>query len=423
MSRKKVKILFICTGNAGRSQMAEAMFRKHHGDGVEIFSGGVEPWDNLHPMAVKLMNEEGISMDGHFPEHVKKYIDEDIDVAITIGAPARDQSGCFRTGTLRIHWPIDDPADADGTSESENVFRWTRQAILDRFPELVKLVDSLKMRLPEKWETGISTCALRRDGVLPGEAAFKPELHVPMIKKARFDIIELCCYMGKDGQNDFQWKKPGAVKQLSQICLDSGICVDSVHTPELRLCGSDKPGGEKTEIIKAFIDICLELNSRILVLHYFPEKDSDYSNGMPEILSELDSLVCDKPLTLALETLQQKAANSKLVNLFEHLNPTSFASLIDTGHCNIAGDLYEIPQAFGRTLKALHLNDNDSAADQHLCPGKGNISWGRFAQDLNAAGYEGALTLEITENPTDAGMESHFKAYRESLDLLIGELP
>jgi len=141
---QKRKILFICTGNAGRSQMAEAMFRKRYGDKFEIVSAGVEPWDDLHPMAVKLMNEDGLDMTEHYPQHVKEYLDDKIDVAVTIGDRAEAESGCFRTGTLRIHWPINDPADADGTADSEKVFRWTSQAILDRFPELLDIAESLQ---------------------------------------------------------------------------------------------------------------------------------------------------------------------------------------------------------------------------------------------------------------------------------------
>jgi len=139
---QKKKILFICTGNAGRSQMAEAMFHNQYGDKFEIVSAGVEPWDDLHPMAVKLMNEDGLDMTGHYPQHVKEYINDKIDIAVTIGDRAEAESGSCRKETIRIHWPINDPADADGTSDSEKLFRWTRQAIIDRFPKLLEIAES-----------------------------------------------------------------------------------------------------------------------------------------------------------------------------------------------------------------------------------------------------------------------------------------
>lgn len=139
----KKKILFVCTNNAGRSQMAEAMFRKRCGDKFEIFSAGVEPWDDLHPMTVKLMNEEGLDVTGYYPQHVKEYLNDKIAVVITIGDRAKAESGHFRAGPIRTHWPINDPAGADGTTDSEKVFRSTRQIILDHFPELLAIVESL----------------------------------------------------------------------------------------------------------------------------------------------------------------------------------------------------------------------------------------------------------------------------------------
>jgi len=140
---EKKKILFVCTNNAGRSQMAEAMFRKRYGDKFEIFSAGVEPWDDLHPMTVKLMNEEGLDVTGHYPQHVKEYLNGEIAVVITIGDRAKYESGHFRAGPIRIHWPINDPAGTDGTTDSEKVFRSTRQAILEHFPKLLAIVESL----------------------------------------------------------------------------------------------------------------------------------------------------------------------------------------------------------------------------------------------------------------------------------------
>ena len=140
MKKCRPTILFICTGNAGRSQMAEAMFRNRYGDKYNVISAGVEPWTSLHPMAMKLMEEDGISLEGHFPKHVRPFLEEDIDVAVTIGDRAEAETGAFRPGTLRLHWPITDPADADGTADSEHVFRRTRLAIRERFPEITALL-------------------------------------------------------------------------------------------------------------------------------------------------------------------------------------------------------------------------------------------------------------------------------------------
>jgi arsenate reductase (thioredoxin) len=415
---QKKKILFICTGNAGRSQMAEAMFRKLYEDKFEVLSAGVEPWDDLHPMAVKLMHEDGLSMAGHYPKHVKEFVNDKIDIAVTIGDRAEAESGCFRTGTLRIHWPINDPADADGTPDSEKVFRWTRQAIIDRFPKLLKMAESLRNNQDNIWQPGISTCAFHPPDDNWTDAAFLPPKHLPMLKKAGFETIELCCYVGDYGELDFPWQSPDKVKELAEIALDCDISIKSVHVPELRLSGLGKADSKKVDILKRFIEICLKLNSRLMVVHYFPEKNEDYDQEIPEILLELDALVCDKPLLIGLETLQQRELNRKLISLFDHLNPSSFGSVIDTGHCNIAGDLYDISHALGKSIKSLHLHDNDSRKDQHLSIGKGVIDWHRFFNSLIDVGYEGPLMLESDERPSARELYSSLAKSRKSLDRL-----
>ncbi len=410
------KILFICTGNAGRSQMAEAMFRKRYGDKFEIVSAGVEPWDELHPMTIKLMNEDGVDMTEHYPKHIKKYIDDKIDLVVTIGDRAEAESGYFRTKTLRIHWSINDPADADGTDDSEQVFRCTRQAILNRFPELLNIADSLDNSHDTVWQPGVSTGVFRPCDDWK-EAAFHPSEHIPMLKKAGFKTIELCCYMGNMGTLDFDWKNSSKVDELAKVAVDHGISVSSVHTPELRLCSEDKADSEKLDVLKCFIEISMKLNSRLMVTHYFPDKDDHYNKKMPEILLELDSLVCDKPLVIGLETLQQKDANSKLISLFKYLNPSSFGSVLDTGHCNIAGDLNRMACTLGKSLKGLHLHDNDSLEDKHLSIGKGVIKWHEFANSLIEAEYEGSLTLESHRFSSD--IYSFLQSSRRSLDVFL----
>lgn len=141
----KVKVLFICTGNAGRSQMAQALFRRLcDKERIEVHSAGVEPWPDLHPMARKLMAERGEGMEGHYPKDVKTYLDTALDYVITIGEPALKQCPDLPGNPKRLHWPIDDPADADGTEDSEAVFRQALAGIADRLGGLLQLVGGSK---------------------------------------------------------------------------------------------------------------------------------------------------------------------------------------------------------------------------------------------------------------------------------------
>ena len=133
-------VLFVCTGNAGRSQMAQALYRSQAPEGCRVASAGVQPWPHLHPMAVKLLAERGLGVEGLYPKPVSAVWDQHFDVVVTIGEPARTLLPRARFPDAHLmHWPVDDPADADGTPDSEAVFRATAQAIEARLPEVHEL--------------------------------------------------------------------------------------------------------------------------------------------------------------------------------------------------------------------------------------------------------------------------------------------
>jgi protein-tyrosine-phosphatase len=135
--RAQPSVLFVCTGNAGRSQMAQALFRKLAGPEAGVESAGVAPWDRLHPMAVKLMGERGIGLEGHYPKSVSSVADRAFDFVVTLGDPARDRLPRERfSAAYWMHWDIPDPADADGTPDSERAFRAAAEAIEARLPGL-----------------------------------------------------------------------------------------------------------------------------------------------------------------------------------------------------------------------------------------------------------------------------------------------
>ena len=398
--------------------MAEAMFRQRYGDRFNIVSAGVEPWAELHPMAVKLMGEDGIDMAGHYPQHVKEYLNDKIDIAVTIGDRAEAESGYFRTGTLRIHWPINDPADADGTSESEGVFRWTRQAVLDRFPDLLAVPTSLKNSFDKIWQPGISTCVFRPNGDWQ-KSVFIPTKHIPIIKQAGFETIELCCYFG---ERDFDWQDNAKINELIKIASDYDISINSIHTPDLHLCSQDRADGEKMDTLKRCAEVTMQLDAQLMVVHYSPDKTDDSQQDLPEILVALDTLVHDKPLLVGIETLLQREANSKFSSLFKQLNPSSFGFVIDTGHSNITGDLYDSVAVMGKALKSLHIHDNDAELDQHLPIGAGNIAWNRFVDSLIKAEYEGPLMLETDERLVHDNFTGYLKKLRNSLDFFYDRM-
>lgn len=136
----KRRVLFLCTGNSCRSQIAEGTLRAIAGDSYEVYSAGTRPAEFVHPLAVKVMSEVGIDISGQRPKLVNELLDLRFHRVITVCDNAKEQCPFF-PGAERIHWPFDDPALATGTYEEKlKVFRRARHEIRTRL-ELWCLMD------------------------------------------------------------------------------------------------------------------------------------------------------------------------------------------------------------------------------------------------------------------------------------------
>ena len=112
-----MKVLFLCTGNSARSQMAEALLRHHAGDRFEVYSAGLEP-RGIHPYTVQVMNEIGIDIGGQSSKDVMEYMGRvHFGTVITVCANAEARCPIFPFATTRLHWPFDDPAKMIGTPD------------------------------------------------------------------------------------------------------------------------------------------------------------------------------------------------------------------------------------------------------------------------------------------------------------------
>ena len=324
-------VLFVCTGNAGRSQMAEAMFKASDPEGVTVLSAGVEPWDDLHPMARKLMAERRLDLTGHYPKHVRDFADHDLEVVVTIGDRADAESPDFRTGVRRIHWAIGDPADADGTPDSESVFRETRQRIEDRLPQLEKLLEALPERNEAAWAPATSTTIFR-------PAQFDPAAHMPLLAAAGLRHIELCCY--KDTA-DFPWTDGRAVAELKRIAGDCGVAIVSVHPPDRGNLASEK-GAERDEQIDVLlrsIDVAGELGAASLSIHAgfgLPEGGARGAalERQNDALTQLEAYAAPSPVALCVETLTARPSdltNAEVIALARERSAAAYDIVLDTG--------------------------------------------------------------------------------------------
>jgi protein-tyrosine-phosphatase len=142
------RILFVCTGNAGRSQLAAAFFSRLAGPGITVLSAGVAPWPHLHPEAVKRLLAAGFSTDGLHPKSALTFAGTPLDYIVTIGDRARDELPRMAGTPVIIHWDIDDPADADGTGREEQAFRQTLARIEERLPVLLDTIRAASRQPP-----------------------------------------------------------------------------------------------------------------------------------------------------------------------------------------------------------------------------------------------------------------------------------
>jgi arsenate reductase len=135
----KTKVLFLCTGNSARSQMAEAFLRKYAGDQFEAYSAGLEP-KGINLYTERVMREIGVDISGQYSKHVREYMGKmHFGYLITVCANAEENCPIFPGVGQRLHWPFDDPAAFVGSEEEIlQKFREVRNQIDKRIKDWLK---------------------------------------------------------------------------------------------------------------------------------------------------------------------------------------------------------------------------------------------------------------------------------------------
>ena len=129
------KVLFLCTGNSARSQMAEGFLKHMAVDRFEVYSAGVKP-TAVNPLAIKVMAEIGIDISKHKSKSVMEFIDQSFDYVITVCGNAQKTCPVFPGEHEKIHWDLEDPAEAQGSEEERIVvFRKIRDEIRKKIEE------------------------------------------------------------------------------------------------------------------------------------------------------------------------------------------------------------------------------------------------------------------------------------------------
>ena len=146
---RKADVLIVCTGNSCRSQMAEGFLRQMASDRLNALSAGLDPKGDVHPLAVKAMDEIGINIHQQVPKDISEFLGKEAIRYLVIVCNKANRT-CPRiwpglADENRLYWPFDDPADAVGTEEEQmEVFRRVRDEIKTKLEEwLATLEDYL----------------------------------------------------------------------------------------------------------------------------------------------------------------------------------------------------------------------------------------------------------------------------------------
>lgn len=135
-----IKLLFLCTGNSCRSQMAEGYARQFGGGKVSVKSAGIVA-HGKNPRAITIMAEDGIDISGQESTPLTDEMLQWADWVITVCGHADEQCPTLPPGTRKIHWPLEDPAKAKGTEDEIMAkFRQIREEIKSRTSELLNTI-------------------------------------------------------------------------------------------------------------------------------------------------------------------------------------------------------------------------------------------------------------------------------------------
>jgi arsenate reductase len=129
------RVLFLCTHNSARSQMAEGLLRHLAGDRFEVASAGTEA-TSVRPEAIEAMAELGVDISGQSSKTLERYLGEPFDHVVTVCDDANEACPVFPGARSRLHWSFRDPSRAEGSEEERlQVFKMVRDEIQGRIRE------------------------------------------------------------------------------------------------------------------------------------------------------------------------------------------------------------------------------------------------------------------------------------------------
>lgn len=151
---ERLRVLFLCTGNSARSQMAEALARQLSGDRIDVVSAGSAPQADVHPMAKAVLTERfGMDTAGLHPKSLTQFIGQRFDYVITVCDRAAESCPVFPGDPRRIHWSFEDPAAVQGAAAQRRAFEDVATGLAGRLqvwmslPEIHRRIEAAASRV------------------------------------------------------------------------------------------------------------------------------------------------------------------------------------------------------------------------------------------------------------------------------------
>lgn len=141
-SNRRRRVLFLCTGNSARSQMSEAWVNSRWREHWEAYSAGSQPVGYVHPMAVEVMREIGIPMEGARSKSIEEFLGKPFDLVVTVCDQAAEACPIWPGSGRRVHLGFPDPAATQGSPDAiRQSFRQVRDSLIEAIDRLLKEIE------------------------------------------------------------------------------------------------------------------------------------------------------------------------------------------------------------------------------------------------------------------------------------------
>ena len=143
-----IRVLFVCTHNSARSQIAEALLGRYGGADFEVHSAGTVA-TRVNPFALQVLAEQGIDWSGAKSKTIDQFLDRQFDYVVTVCDRARESCPVFPGSSNTLHWGLDDPSEVEGTDERKlQAFRRTAQEVSVRLRPFIEVAMRAAGRTP-----------------------------------------------------------------------------------------------------------------------------------------------------------------------------------------------------------------------------------------------------------------------------------